>query len=61
LQPVADVHYAINNRKSGLALDVRDGSTTDGARLEQCEYIDHPQQLWVLEPTRSYYMRTALA
>lgn len=37
---------------SGLVLEVADGSTADGARVQQWEDTDSPGQWWRLEPVR---------
>jgi hypothetical protein len=43
-------YYTIINRHSGLCLEVRDGSTADGANVVQMRVDEAAEQLWKLVP-----------
>ena len=47
---VREGYYTIINRHSGLCLEVRDGSTTDGANVVQKMVNETDAQLWKLVP-----------
>jgi alpha-L-fucosidase len=49
--PTGDGHYVLINRYSGLSLGVDEGSTTDGANIEQQPYTSQTRQQWQIIPS----------
>ncbi|WP_405654306.1 RICIN domain-containing protein [Streptomyces sp. NBC_00019] len=49
--PSGDGHYFLVNRYSGLSLAVDDGSTADGAAIEQQPYASQTHQQWQIVPS----------
>ncbi|MEV1079633.1 RICIN domain-containing protein [Streptomyces sp. NPDC050211] len=46
-----DGNYFLINRYSGLSLGVDEGSTTDGANIEQQPYASQTLQQWQIIPS----------
>jgi len=50
-----DGYYTITNKKSGKAVDVANGSTADGANIQQYQSNGTDAQFWKLEPAGNGY------
>jgi len=50
-----DGYYTITNKNSGKAVDVANGSTADGANIQQYQSNGSDAQLWKLEPAGNGY------
>ncbi|WP_199923855.1 RICIN domain-containing protein, partial [Streptomyces scabiei] len=48
--PTGDGHYLLINRYSGLSLAVDEGSTANGAAVEQQPYAGRAEQQWQIVP-----------
>src|SRR6516164_6949177 len=54
VQPVIGGRYVIVNANSGLVMEVRDASTSNGAILQQNDYSGESHQLWDVSPLTNY-------